>query len=272
MSPVIDAEPTPTPTPASPSPTPTPPSTREPVVVAVKGDWGAGTGAQRGITRRMCAMRAEEGFADVLTTGDNFYDTGIATRTNYRDPEQCLYAFPGHRWRATWGNHDQHDDTAEVLGAERYYRWSLPGVDFFALDSNQPSDPRQRRWLVEQLAASTASVKVAYFHHPPFTSGSVHRGNGAVRNGWVPLFERHGVDLVLAGHNHVYEHIEVEGIHYVTTGGGGAVLYRCERGEPRLITCMVEHHFLLVSFEVDRIEVRAIDRDGDVLDRFRIPL
>lgn len=251
----------------TPSPTAAPSSQR--VVVAVKGDWGAGTQAQRAVTRRMCAMREAEGFLDVLTTGDNFYPSGRARPETYQEPERCLYEWPGHRWRATWGNHDQANATAELLGADRWYRWSAGEADFFALDSNRPTDPQQRAWLQGALAQSRARVKVAYFHHPPFTAGSVHEGAAAVRNLWVPMFERYGVQLVLAGHNHVYERYRIDGIDYVTTGGGGQVLYRC-RDEPAMapIVCLERHHFLIVAIEGERIEVRAIDRGGRVIDRF----
>lgn len=264
------AEPAPQAEPTTPSPTPT--SQPEPVVIAVKGDWGAGTRRQRQVTRRMCEARAREPFDIVMTTGDNFYPSGRATEQTYVMPERCLYEHPSHRWRATWGNHDAADSTAEALDSERYYRWSAGGADFFALDSNDPTDPQQRAWLVEQLAASTAAIKIAYFHHPPFTAGSVHQGAPAVRNLWVPLFERFGVRLVLAGHSHLYERFGIKGIDYVTTGGGGAVLYRCVEGrDPPPVVCISEHHFLLLEIDGERIEVRAIARDGSVIDRFARP-
>lgn len=256
--------------PTSRSPSPSPSETPERVVIAVKGDWGAGTRAQRQVTRRMCKMREIEGFSIVMTTGDNFYPGGRARDETYTRPERCLYEHPDHVWRATWGNHDGANSTAELLGSpERYYRWSAGGADFFALDSNDPTDPAQRVWLSEQLAASTAAVKIVYFHHPPFTSGSVHRGAPAVRNLWVPVFEQHDVRLVLAGHNHIYERLRVNDIDYVTTGGGGQVLYRCsEDREPALVRCVSEHHFVLVAIEGSAVEVRAIAIDGAIIDRF----
>lgn len=209
-------------------------------------------------------------FEDVVTTGDNFYDPdGLATRGNYYEPERCLISHPGHRWRPTWGNHDSAGATASVLGAPgRYYSWSAEGVEFLMLDSTQPNDAGQDRWLEQQLARSKAAVTIAVFHHPPFTTGLVHAPDATVRRRWVPLFQRYGVDLVLNGHQHLYEHLRVGEVDYVVTGGGGRSLYGCGPRRPPLILCLSRYHFLLVEVVDASITVTAIAASGEVLDRF----
>lgn len=250
----------------------TPGAAASPVVVAVKGDFGSGSQAQAAVTRRMCAVREKEPFLDVLTTGDNFYDPdGTATAANYERPEACLTRYPGHRWRATWGNHDvEGRSTGSVLGARRWYAWSAGSADFFALDSNSVGDHGQRAWLVRRLSASTAPVKIVFFHHSPFTTGSVHRDDQRVRREWVPLFERFGVILVLTGHTHLYEHSLVHGIDYVVTGGGGRDLYACVRNPPTLVRCEPSFHFLLLRIDRNGVDVHAIDSSGETIDRVRI--
>lgn len=249
----------------------TPPASR--LVVAVVGDFGAGTPAQRRIARRMCAVRRRTGFRDVLTTGDNFYNPdGVATRENYYDPEACLYGHRRHRWRAVWGDHDLRGrSTRRVLGVkEKWYAWSSGGVDFFALDTNQAGSDEQEAWLEERLAGSSAAVKVVYFHHPAFASGN-NEDDPEVQARWVPLFEEHDVTLVLNGDHHVYERHRVNGVDYVITGGGGQFLHRCARQHhPERITCIPKHHFLLLAFEGDTVVVRAIQMGGGELDRFTI--
>lgn len=252
------------------APLPTP-STPEPFVVAVKGDWGAATAWQAEITEQMCALREREPFRDVITTGDNFYDPdGTATRSTYYGPERCLYEYDGHRWRASWGNHDNRGpDTGEVLGAERWYSWSGGGADFFALDSNQVGQQEQLEWLEPALARSRAPIKIVYFHHPPYAAGG-HRGSESVRDIWVPLFREHGVTLVLNGHNHAYEHHVHGGIHYVITGGGGAWITPCLRSPSTLVRCTAKAHFLVLRILPDQVEVEAILQTGETLDRFTI--
>ena len=104
-----------------------------PFVFAVKGDWGAGTAAQRQVTDAMCTIRRTLRFKYIVTTGDNFYNPdGNATQQNYYGPERCLYTYPGNVWRAVWGNHDiGGPSTATVLGSPmRYYTWSVGATQF----------------------------------------------------------------------------------------------------------------------------------------------
>ncbi|MGH2811249.1 MAG: metallophosphoesterase family protein [Actinomycetota bacterium] len=257
----------PTETAASPSPA------SPPVVFAVKGDWGAGTRAQHDVTSAMCAAREEFGFRVVVTTGDNFYrPDGEATPQNFFEPEQCLLS-AGIEWRASWGNHDRRGtSTGRELGAEHTYRWKVDDVEFFVLDSNSASSGEQTIWLDEGLGSSKARVKIAVFHHPPYTVGSEHPPDRRVLRNWVPLFREHGVALVLTGHNHLYEHSVADGIHYVVSGGGGAELYRCADESSLLIRCTEAHHFLVVEVSQRRILVRAIAPTGEAIDRFAIPL
>lgn len=235
---------------------------------AVKGDWGAGTRAQSAVSAQMCERRAKEPYNDVVTTGDNFYrPDGVATEDNYHRPEQCLIRWPAHRWRAVWGNHDvAGDSTLRVLGSQKYYVWTAGPAELYMLDSNRP-DAAQTAWLESKLVASRAKVKIAVFHHPPFTSGT-HESNIPVRRTWVPIFERHRVSLVLSGHNHLFEHLKVNNVHYVVSGGGGAALYGCDRKEPWLIKCHPGHHYLLIEVGSYMANVRAVDSRGAILHRF----
>ena len=256
---------------ATPSRSPTASPSPDPwFVFAVKGDWGAATPEQAAVTTRMCETRKVTPFDVVVTTGDNFYrPDGVATQRNYYGPEACLVAHPGHQWRAAWGNHDAgRPSTDLVLGArERTYSWLANPVQFFILDSNRAADGSQAAWLAGELARSTAAVKIAVFHHPPFTVG-LHEDSVEVRRRWVPLFEQHGVDLVLNGHNHGYEHSVVNGVHYVVSGGGGASLYPCVDDEPWLAVCLSAHHFLVVEVEGRSISVRAVSDSGAQIDAF----
>jgi 3',5'-cyclic AMP phosphodiesterase CpdA len=249
---------------ASPSPSPAPP-----VRFAVIGDWGAGTPAQRAVAERMCAVRRTHPFDVVVTAGDNFYGPdGTATRRTFDVPEACLLR-ARITWRATWGNHDVAGaSTGTVLGAKnRWYSWRLGSVELFMLDSNQTASAAQRRWLQTALASSRAPVKIAVFHHPPYTGG-FHVDNEGVKRAWVPLFRQYRVALVVSGHNHAYEHSRVDGIDYVVSGGGGAATYPCVSRPPTLLYCRSLHHFLLVEATGATVGVMAVTSDGGTLDRF----
>ena len=248
------------------------PSVPAPFVFAVKGDWGAGTRAQQQVTDEMCALRRTLKFKYIVTTGDNFYTPdGNATQQNYYGPERCLYSYPGNVWRAVWGNHDvAGPSTGTVLGSpQRYYTWSVGATQFFMLDANDPGSPAQRSWLARALSSSPARVKIIVFHQPAFTSG-LHSDNTSAQRNWVPLFVRYHVTLVLTGHNHDYEHLKVDGIDYVVSGGGGQTSYPCLRVEPGAIRCVSAYHFLIVSVSSSAVIVRAVKASGGELDEFEI--
>jgi acid phosphatase len=240
---------------------------------AVKGDWGFGSPEQAAVTRRICREHARAPFAFLLTTGDNFYrPDGTATRANFTRPEACLRA-ARIRWRAAWGNHDLRGrSTARVLGAvRRYYTFAQGPLRVVVLDANRPADAAQLRFLRRTLAAAREPALVVAFHQPAYTAG-LHAPGRVQQRLWVPLFRRHRVTLVLQGHNHAYERIQVGGVTYVTTGGGGAPVYPCVRPAPGLARCVPVHHFLQVTVTRRVLEMVAVTPSGRVLERIRLPL
>ncbi len=238
----------------------------------VKGDWGYGSRAQAAVTRRMCAEARRSPTAFVLTTGDNFYSPdGTATVGNYWRPERCLRALR-MPWRAAWGNHDLRGrSTAGVLGARRHYSFAAGPARVIVLDANDPTDPGQLRFLRRQLRSAPEPVRIVAFHQPVYTAG-LHGGSADARRLWAPLLRRGRVALVLQGHNHMYERLVVDGVTYITTGGGGAPVYPCVRPARGLRSCIVAHHFLAVTVSPAALSVRAVAPGGATLERVRIPV
>ena len=237
---------------------------------AVKGDWGSGSASQAAVTKRMCVEYRRATFAFILTTGDNFYPAGTATRATFDVPEKCLVD-RGLRYRAAWGNHDLGGrSTASVLKSPaRWYTFLAGPARLVVLDANQPDNPKQLTFLRRVLMAETARPVIVAYHQPTRTAG-LHEPQLAQQRVWEPLFVKYKVRLVLQGHNHQYERIRYKTVTYVTTGGGGAALYPCSRKAAGLVMCKPVHHFLLVEVTRTKIGVRAIDTTGGLVDRFRI--
>ncbi|WP_087926114.1 purple acid phosphatase family protein [Streptomyces albireticuli] len=180
-------------------------------------------------------------------------------------------------WMVTTGNHDMEAWYSPNGYGGQSARWTLPanGVDprtapgvysfvygntgVVALDANDISyeitantgytGGRQTRWLDRRLGelrgCRDIDFLVGFFHHCAFSTTKAHASDGAVREQWLPLFEKHQVDLVINGHNHVYERTDAirggrvtkavplgttvdsprDGIVYVTAGGAGKSLY-----------------------------------------------
>jgi hypothetical protein len=154
-------------------------------------------------------------------------------------------------------------------GIERWFSYDWSNVHFVALDTERVG-PAQADWLEADLARNALPWTIVYFHRPPYSSG-VHGGSGAVRATFVPSFERHGVQLVLSGHDHDYERTRpVGGVTYVVTGGGGYSIRRVGRGDVTAYSASA-FHFLRVEVQQDELYLEAVDPSGAVIDATLIP-
>jgi hypothetical protein len=240
------------------------------------GDYGVGGSREAALGLAMKRFEARHPANWLVTLGDNDY---VGSPTRFRTNWQQAFGWArASRLRVggVLGNHDyllgRGAYELNTLGMPgRYYARRLgDGVQLFFLDSNRITT-RQTSWLEQQLAESTATWKIALFHHPPYTCGG-HDGNAAVQRSWVPLFESYGVQLVLSGHDHNYQHFAARnGVTYVVDGGGGAELYplrRCPRTYPRWVQRFAGYGFLYVSATDEALDVFAVSSRGHVRDRF----
>ena len=238
------------------------------------GDFGGGP-AQGAVADAMTAWADDHRVDALVTTGDNVYDVGDPSL--FDDHLDRPYA-DLRTTRPLWvslGNHDVQsghgDEQLAYLDLPPLpYVKQLEGVDLFFLDANRP-DAEQAAWLRERLAESEATFQVALFHQPAY-SCATHGSTPAVVELWVPVFEEAGVDLVLNGHDHLYEHFESpSGVHYVVTGGGGRNLYPFREPCPHqsmLRDYAEEHHFTAVEVTGDAMTVTAVSAEAAVLERF----
>jgi tartrate-resistant acid phosphatase type 5 len=193
--------------------------------VAVIGDFGAASDGERAVADLVARARPRA----VVTVGDNDYDD--------RGYPTLVGDYYG-RWVSSAsllpavGNHDHEegigafDSYFSYLDGRHVYAAGRAGMRFFVIDSTTALDSelsmkRQREWLKRSLLASRARWKVVVLHHPPYSSGDVHGSTPEFQ--WP--FAEWGADLVLAGHDHVYERIVADGMTYVVDGSGGKDLY-----------------------------------------------
>lgn len=127
------------------------------------------------------------------------------------------------------------------------------------------------KWLEKDLAATKKTWKIILFHRPGWSTGD--NGNmGAVQNILQPLFEKYNVQLVIAGHNHLYARATVDGVKHITTGGGGAPLYDPSPAEqsPNVETATKAYHYCKIDIEGDILKFTAISADGSIIDQFTL--
>ena len=260
------------------------------------GDSGSGSAEQH----ILAALMKKENPSLVLHLGDLAYPRGSFQdfQAYYLDPCQDLMKrvpfFPCP------GNHDYmtrdalpylalHDlpYVASVPESDRgrYYSFDWGNVHFVSVDSNAPlvlaagGQGPMLNWLENDLRTTRQYWKIVYFHHPPFAGGPNENdvSSALARSYLVPILERHGVQLVLNGHEHSYQRTypltgkqivtEGKGTVYVTSGGGGYGLYTAHPNQLVAVRNSV-HHYLHVHVSNSRLHVRAIGLSGEEVDGF----
>jgi calcineurin-like phosphoesterase family protein len=181
---------------------------------------------------------------------------------------------------------------------ELHYSLDWQGVHFVSLDTFSgdtaaaeaalPED--ELAWLAQDLEAHAAAAWTIVFLHEPAYSSNSHGSSARVQQSLVPLFEQHGVDLVLQAHDHAYERTfalrggtvvdsnattyrEGEGVVYVTTGGGGESLYNgwAQPAPAWSAARQDDYHVLAVRVTPMSIEAHPVATDGNAFaDEFRI--
>jgi len=248
------------------------PNARDSVKFLVIGDSGTGDRLQIEVAGRIAQARKAFPFTRALMLGDNLYgrNNAAAYRNKFEQPYAALLQ-GGVRFYASLGN---HDDAAQRFYAlfnmdgRRYYTHGEGDVRFFALDSTYMS-PEQVRWADEELSRSTHKWKIAYMHHPMYSSGERHGPTPPLRAALEPLFAKHGVDVVFAGHEHFYERMRPQGgIVYVIQGGSAKLRLGNIRRNSEITATGFDRDrsFTLVEIVGDQMYLETISRTGAIVD------
>jgi hypothetical protein len=149
-------------------------------------------------------------------------------------------------------------------GCPSVYSFRYGNVAVLSLDANDVtyeyrantgySGGAQNGWVERTLAGyradPTVDFIVCFFHQCAYSTAKDHASDGGVREAWTPLFDRYHVDLVLSGHNHIFERTDpmragaptrvaednaivypaTDGTVYYTVGGGGRPRYEFQPG------------------------------------------
>lgn len=276
--------------------------TSGPLTVQVIGDSGGADIWQHAVTDRM----VEDGADLLLHAGDIIYPSfsyGLADIRFLSVQRALMRTTPSF---FAWGNHDLIQGTAPFLSAlrspvndtpmndhfaqgtipESYYSFDAGDVHFvvlfqpfvtqYLMRTNSP----QAAWLDADLAATRKPWKVLIAHHPWETSGA-HRFDDWNFNGKrdateyaeavMPIAQRYGVQLILAGHDHNYERlIPVGGVNSIITGGGGGPPYGLLETDEKSAVFHVVYHYTRLTFDGDTMKGQCINWRGDVLDEFYV--
>jgi len=114
-----------------------------------------------------------------------------------------------------------------------WHSFDLDGWHLVSLNGNCSKvgcrgDSRQLKWLRRNLERHPSRCTLAYWHQPLFSSGA-HGGDEPVRPFWRALYAA-GADVVLNGHDHVYERFAPQAPNGATDHGRGIVQFTVGTG------------------------------------------
>ena len=241
------------------------PPTPSAITIVAAGDIAqCGTAPAEASAAALTAKLVNSQDSLALTLGDTTYPVGALSEfTNCFNPTWGAFK---DKVRPAPGNHEYMTPNAEgyytYFGAQAgpdrrgYYSYDFAGWHFISLNSNVEAGPgsAQYTWLAADLAASkSASCTVAYWHYPVFSSG--RHGSLEQMKDIFQLLQTSGADIVLSGHDHIYERFapqradgtldNARGIRAFVVGTGGASLYELRATLPNSEFRDNTHHGVL---------------------------
>jgi tartrate-resistant acid phosphatase type 5 len=235
----------------------------------------------------------------IITTGDNIYHEGLRSGDvddhwyftyfqPYRYVINRIPVFP------CIGNHDtaetkfeSSDDRKEIYdnlyirsrfqhvensldpGCFYTFRYGT-SAEFICVDTSKNTWPfGKRMFQIEQhqkflnhhfSPRPKNQWRIVFDHHPPFSAGPEHyKWGNSIQRELVPLWEQSGVSVVLSGHEHNFQYVEKNGVHYFLTGGGGKYKQSPPQKVKKIGTaCWGGNnccHFLVVRVQDKKMEV-----------------
>ena len=270
-----------------------------PITFVVGGDIHRGSALDERIFRT--AASRDPMFA--VLGGDIAYDNGNRRRVGRWYElldvwQRCMVTDDGRLIPvvAAIGNHEAKGSYGQAPDAAPRFYELFPGLgrdgrqflDFgeymsvILLDTDHTHriDGEQTTWLAGTLAARSDVPHLFVVYHVP-AYPSVRRFNGGggpvIREHWVPLFDRYGVDVVFEHHDHAYKRthlirgddVHPDGVLYLGDGAWGAKPRRVRRPRSTWYLARAESVNNVIVTTVDgahRAHV-ALDPDGNVIDR-----
>lgn len=182
------------------------------------------------------------------------------------------------------GNHDREHPYAyaytQMPENGAWYRYNYGSVFVVVLNTHAPINNQepsrdQLTYLINALssqAALDADFKVVTFHQAPYTNATQNDTLGceSCRQWWVPVFEEHGVDLVISGHFHSYQRGEQNGVNYVIVAGGGSALLIDQMENWDFMTVQQTWMYSIMDVVDGRLTWSTYNLADELIDAFQI--
>jgi len=264
------------------------------------GDWGRnGSFNQKQLAEVMNEAAAIIEPEFIISTGDNFYENGVASI----DDPLWLSSFENiynggnllMEWRPVLGNHDYRGNVqAQIDYSKKSRRWNMPAKYYsteykvcdnqkilFAFIDTNPFDlsyykkenyrnvwnedtTSQKKWLDSLLSASNADWKIVIGHHPLYTGGLRKDEKTNVKTAFESMFNRHNVNAYFCGHEHDLQHIKTESkFHHFISGAGSQV--RPTGKIPASLFAESTQGFMIANVVCNKLFIAVVDFKGNVI-------
>jgi 3',5'-cyclic AMP phosphodiesterase CpdA len=152
---------------------------------------------------------------------------------------------------------------------------------FVVVDTNRYKDPAQLEWLERVLTENTLPWLIVTQHHPPFNTVE-GRNSSRILKTLVPIYEKHGVDLVLMGHDHTYArtHKIFNGkpvapdqpgtVYCVSVSGPKMNSANADVSEIMAVTRGNTQLYQVIDVNGDTLDYRSYSIDGEPVDAFSL--
>lgn len=224
----------------------------------------------------------------VVMTGDYVFEVGTVHSTNLDTWKRFTDVLDrlGH-YAPIYGVIGNHDtgarsgsvksqyflDAFEMYGEpSTYSSFDYAGIHIVLLDTEQEDlegriTGTQYDWLVNDLNSTEQPLKFVFAHRPMYPCshiGSSLDTNPVEHELLQQLFEQHNVTLTVAGHDHLFNRLTVNGVVNIISGGGGAPPYSTPWGGDYF-------HYLRIDVNPNQVNFTTIGLDGDPVDEYQLP-
>jgi hypothetical protein len=221
----------------------------------------------------MAALHSRFKYDLVILVGGNIY--GPQRPQDYQNKFELPYKpllDAGVRFHAALGQDDAREQRYYKLfnmNGQLYYTFkAAPDVQFFGLETTYLV-PQQIQWLEQQLQASTSAWKIAFFHHPLYSSANSGDSGSQLRAALEPLFVKYNVSVVLTGQHRFYERLKLQkGVAHFLVGSGGQ-LQTGQLDKNSALTANgfdTDQAFMAVEIVGDEMFFQTISREGQTID------
>ncbi len=185
---------------------------------------------------------------------------------------------------STLGDHETSGDNGDLFRYflrkdepvnKQWFSFDYGNCHFVSLDFRHPDDQEMIGWFIKDITASNKEWNFVYMHRGAYNFGG-HRTNWG-RGIWPELFSKYKIDIVFAGHSHLYERFlpvrekgTANAVTYITTGGAGADLYEKVFNKTIMAVSESVNHFVTIKIDKNNLDFTATRMDGTLLDKFEI--